>query len=506
MSKAEARRTLLPDELQQIHRSIDRHFDEYVAEIRRYLMQPGFSYTGEGMRESADLTLRLVKEVCPQAEEIHGDRQISEVTEHGETTISVPGFPIIYGRRESNRTNTKTLIVYYLYDVVQVEDAQDWVFPPFEARIAKAEEIFLPQALGDVIVARAAVNHKGPGAAFLLTLKSILEVTGDVPVNLIFCIEGEEEIGSSSFTSFVKKNMEKFRDANGAYVPSMGRGLPLGSVPPKLILDRGYKGMICGELVAESGDWGGTRDHRRLGAADIAWVDPPLPRLVAAVNSIIDRDGNVLIDDFLENYQPPNAEEDKELERIKASFNEERTKGLYNISRFKNNLPGKELVTKWVFDPALNIDGFVSGHTGPLVNTMLPMRAVAKFDFRIVPNMTTREVVSKLRKHLDKRGFKDIVVRVFGRYEWSKSPADSDIFEAMRRAAKMHGIECDSQPIGFAGAPLSVFNREPLNLPICRSGVGHGARAHRANEYITIEGIRQFMKHEATFLYEYAKP
>jgi acetylornithine deacetylase/succinyl-diaminopimelate desuccinylase-like protein len=491
--------TVFPEPLRRIHDRITREFESSLAETRKYLRQPGLSYTGQGMKESAEMTLEYVRQVCPDAQLIFPKWDLREISAKGETITEKDGYPIIYGRLNSKQPNAKTLLFYYLYDYIQVEDLEDWVRPPFDATIIDAEEISLPKELGKIILSRGSWNSRGPGIGFLLALKAMLKETGDVPVNIIFCIEGEEEVGSMSLMKLLREHPEKFGDADALYIADMTQGMHVENSSGNLVVERGVKGILMAELVAEGGEMGGTLDGRRLWAGHSMLLDSPLPRLVAALSSMADRDGKILIDDFFENYRKPTPEVRAELDKASETFDEEGNKKALYAGRFKNGAKGKDLVADFLAAPMFNIDGITSGHTGPMVNTILPMRAVAKFDVRVVPDLTTEEVIWKIRKHLDNHGFPDIKLRVYGNYDWCRVPLDTDIMKAGLGAAKKHGVGYVSWPNSPGSLPSALFN-----LPSCSTGLGTGGNAHYSNEYITVDGLRDYMKYVATFLYEYA--
>src|ERR1700730_1981241 len=114
--------THFPNHLQRIHERITQEFEVSLEETRKYLRQPGLSYTGEGMKESANMTLDYVRQVCPNAEIIMPKWELRELSAKGETRSEKDGYAIIYGRLDSKQRNAKTLLFYYLYDFIHVED------------------------------------------------------------------------------------------------------------------------------------------------------------------------------------------------------------------------------------------------------------------------------------------------------------------------------------------------------------------------------------------------
>jgi len=157
------------------------------------------------------------------------------------------------------------------------------------------------------------------------------------------------------------------------------------------------------------------------------------------------------------------------------------------VKRFINDVHGKEALLKHLYSPTLNIDGIWSGYIGPGTKTVLPYKITAKVDVRLVPNMTVEEVIPKIRKHLDKQGFKEIkIVELEEGYGWAKTSISEPAAQAILKTYREFGYEPEIWPHTAGSAPFCMFNREPLNLPFVMGGLGHGARAHAPNEYIVV--------------------
>jgi acetylornithine deacetylase/succinyl-diaminopimelate desuccinylase-like protein len=461
---------------------IDKHFDECVAEIQRFLRQPGFSHTGEGIRETAEMARRYL--------EMLGTEDA--------TLVETDGNPVVFGLLRSRRPQAKTLIIYSLYDEVPVVPA-DWTVPPLEARIVDAQVIGAPAHLGRVICARAAANQRGPMLATVLTLKAMREAIGDLPINVIWVWEGEEEIGCPHLPQFIDRKRQDLMAADALWMPSMEqdeRGV--------MTIHRGYRGTVKIELEIKSGDWGGTLSGKDLWSANLPLVDAPMWRLVRILHSLVDDQDHLTLDGLEVLLRPLDAEERQELEILRRRFDEAEMKEVLGIARFKGGRPGRDLVEDYLMKPMVNVVGIVGGYTGPRVFTTLPMRVVAKLDFRFTPEVTAADVPRLLRAHLDRRGYREAEIRVLGGYEYSRTPASDPIYQAAFRACRHHGCEYVVWPTHPAVAPFGMFNRPPLSKPAIFVGMGHGARAHQADEYITVEGIRDFMKYTVSFLHEWA--
>jgi acetylornithine deacetylase/succinyl-diaminopimelate desuccinylase-like protein len=135
----------------------------------------------------------------------------------------------------------------------------------------------------------------------------------------------------------------------------------------------------------------------------------------------------------------------------------------------------------------VNIEGLVAGYTGPGGKTILPGRAVAKLDLRLVPNQTRDEAVRKLRAHLDKRGFNDVASNISGGYDPTETAEDSRLIQAELATYRKAGVSASLNPRLAGSWPGAVFTAPPLSLPAGHFGLGHGAGAHAPDEYYVVE-------------------
>jgi len=460
--------------LKKIHQHIAEHFQNHLKKVQDYVRQPSISADGTGIKETAEMTKGFIEEMGGSAKVVPTD-----------------GWPVVYG--ELFAEAEKTLLIYGMYDVQPVEEEKGmWIVPPFGGKIVDMKP------LGKCLVNRGATNTKAPLRAFFNACQSILKVEGKLPVNLIFVIEGEEELGSVHLPQFVRKYEKKLARADAVYFPSPSQD-PKG----KVIMELGVKGIIYLDLVCKGGEWGGPTT-RGIHSGNAAWVDSPVWRLFWALTSMKTPDGKIVIKDFYENVSPPSPEEEQLLRKLKKTFDEETIREELDVLRFSEGLDGIELLKRYLYSPIINVDGIVAGYVGPGTKTVLPHLAKAKVDIRLVPYMRTDEILEKFKNHLKKHGFGDIEVEVHDCYPWSQVSVKEEVVQAMTRTYRRHGFEPEIWPRIGGSAPFYLFNQPPLNLPYIMGGLGHGSRAHSPNEYITVEGIRDNEKSIATFLYEYA--
>jgi acetylornithine deacetylase/succinyl-diaminopimelate desuccinylase-like protein len=374
--------------------------------------------------------------------------------------------------------------IYFMYDVKQFVPSE-WSSPPLDAAILDKPDF------GKIIMGRGAVNQKGPESAFLAALHAMRKAGKKPPVNLVLVAEGEEEIGSPHFQQIVSK--PKVRKAlskcAGVIIPSAAQD-PSGSVTINL----GAKGIIELELVASGAKWGRgpAKDvHSSLKAS----VDSPVWRLVEALQTLVSPDGNrVAIDGWYDNVRPLTAREKELIAQTAAAESEAEAKKALGVQHWIDDLDWRSAMERLVSQPTVNIEGLVAGYTGPGGKTVLPSRAVAKLDMRLVPNMTRKEAETKLRAYLDKNGFPDVEANVTGGYDPNETAEDNIVIRAQQAVMSRAGIPFTLFPRSAGSWPGFVFTNAPLRLGAGQFGLGFGTGAHAPDEFFVIESSRPAVK------------
>jgi len=459
-------KAVLRKTVQAIHEDIDRMFPDHLDRCRAFLRQRSISATGDGIHNTAEWVRRFIQE-------LGGD-----VSFHGD-----PSFPIVFGRLDNGFP--RTLIVYGMYDVQPAEEP-NWVSPPFAAEIRD-----LP-GLGECVIARGAVNSKGALCGMFNALRTIKE-KDQIPVNLIFTVEGEEEIGSPNFESFIRSYQEEVK-ADGVVDFDFSQ-----DTRGRVSMHLGLKGIVYLDLICRGGRKGGPTDDSVHGSVS-AWISSPVWRLIRALGSLTDEKENIKIPGFYDNVVPPGKQDIRLLRKLEKTFNEKAFLREMKSLCFKYDRHGLSLLKRGLYSPIINIDGFQAGYDGAGTKTILPRKATAKIDIRFGPRMEPEEVVEKLERYLQDQGFDDIQVRVRDNYTWSKTDFMESVVQKMLRVYRSHGIEPQVWPIATWAAPYFVFSRI-LGLPVVSGGLGHGGKQHVANEYMTVKGLRDFEKFVVTFLY-----
>ena len=267
----------------------------------------------------------------------------------------------------------------------------------------------------------------------------------------------------------------------GIFMPSAGQNAD-GGVSVSL----GAKGVVELELVSSGEKWG--RGPRKdVHSSNRARLDSPAFHLVQALATLVNADGDPAIDGFAEKARPVSAAEKALLDTAAARLNEGTAKRLLSADRWAHDLHFRATLERLVSVPTVNIEGLVAGHTGPGGKTVLPTRAVAKLDLRLVPDMTYEGAIAAVKAHLAKRGFGDIEVNPSGGYDPTSTSADAVVIRAQMTVYQRAGLDPYLWPRNAGSYPGCIFTGEPLKLPSAHFGLGHGSGAHAPDEYFVIE-------------------
>src|SRR5947209_4040282 len=469
--------------MRSIQSEIEKRHDESVGRLQEWVKHPALAAEDRAMDEGCDLMMRLARDAGFQKA----------------TRIDTDGHPAVFATLDAGAK--KTMAIYFMYDVKQADPAE-WSSPPFEAAIVDKP------GFGKVLVGRGAVNQKGPQAAFLAALHAIRGAGKTLPVNLVLVAEGEEEIGSPHIPQLVRRPevLDALKKCVGIFMPSATQDLD-GIVTVNL----GSKGVIELELVSDGAKWG------RGPAKDIhsslkAMIDSPAWHLIHALNTLVSADGNTIA---IENYPQPrpiSPEEKEMIANVSKIRSEANAKKQFSTQHWIDDLPWEQANERLESQPTANIEGLVGGYTGQGGKTVLPHRAVAKMDFRLVPDMKAADALAAIKGHLAKHGFADIEVNMTGGYDPTSTSKDSELIKAQIATYKQFGIDSLLWPRNAGSYPGYVFTGQPVNLPAGHFGLGHGSGAHAPDEYYVIESanpkIQSFdgaVMSFVEYLYELAK-
>jgi acetylornithine deacetylase/succinyl-diaminopimelate desuccinylase-like protein len=216
-------------------------------------------------------------------------------------------------------------------------------------------------------------------------------------------------------------------------------------------------------------------------------VDSPAWHLVKALDTLVSADGNTITIDDYPKPRPISAEEKAMIANAAQRRSEAKWKTQLGVQHWIDDLAWQQAYERLESQPTVNIEGLVGGYTGPGGKTILPHRAVAKIDMRLVPDMKAADAAAALKAHLAKRGFGDIEVNVTGGYDPTSTPASAPLIQSQVAVLKRDGIDPVLWPRNAGSYPGYVFTSEPLKLAAAHFGLGHGSGAHAPDEYYVIE-------------------
>jgi acetylornithine deacetylase/succinyl-diaminopimelate desuccinylase-like protein len=327
-------------------------------------------------------------------------------------------------------------------------------------------------------------------------------------VNLVLVAEGEEEIGSPHFKQIVDRPeiSAALKKSVGVFMPNAAQG-----VDGDVTLTFGAKGVVECELISTGEKWG--RGPRKdIHSSNKARLDSPAWHLVQALNTLVNADGTPAVDNFATKARPISAAEKKMVADAAKRMNEATVKKQMGVDRWIKDVDFEQSLELLMSQPTVNIEGLVGGYTGPGGKTVLPHKAVAKIDMRLVPDMTFAEASAALKAHLAQRGFGDIEVNVSGGYDPNSTPYDAKLIAAQKAVYRKHGIDPILLPRNAGSWPGYVFTNPPLSLAAGHFGLGHGSGAHAPDEYYVVEsanpkvqGIDGGVKSYVEYLYEVAR-
>jgi len=462
---------------------IARQHEATVKALQDWIALPSIAAEDRGYPEGPEYMARLAREAGFQHVEI----------------IPTAGKPGVFATLDSGAE--KWLGLYFMYDVKQF-DPSEWSSPPLEARLVDRPGV------GKVMVGRGATNTKGPQTAALAALHAFRAAGTKPPVNLVLVCEGEEEIGSPNFHEIVFKP-----GVEAALKKCVGIIIPLGSqsLDGSVEVNLGAKGIVELELVSTGEKWG-RGPKRDVHSSLEAQLDSPVWHLVQALNTLVGPDGHTpVVEGFFDKVRPLTPAQQQILEASVPRRNEAATKRALGVERWYKDESWHDSLVRLASQPTINIEGLVAGYTGPGGKTILPHRAVAKIDMRLVPDMTAKGTFELLRAHLAKHGFGDIEVNMSGGYDPTETDPDSELIKGMLAAYRRSGIDPLLWPRLAGSWPGVTFTGPPLRLAAGMFGLGHGDGAHAPDEFWLIEsanpkvaGMDGAVKSYVDFFYAFA--
>src|SRR3984885_9214178 len=464
-------------DLTAVRAAIEKQRPQAIKRLQSWIALPSIAAENRNMKEGCQMMIDLLKEAGFQSAAM----------------MSTDGQPGVFATL--NAGAPRTVGMYFMYDVKQF-DPSEWSSPPLTAAIVDKAPF------GKVMIGRGATNQKGPEATFLAALHALKAAGRKPPVNIVLVAEGEEEIASPHFAQVVHQPevLKALSKCHEVFMPFASQS-PQGSVQIAL----GAKGMIEVELVCSTEKWGrGSRDD--IHSSYKAELDSAVWRMVKALSTLVSEDGNdPAIDGWFENVKPLTDRQKEIIAQKVATTNEADVKKLLGVQHWVRDLSYRDALERLASQPTVNIEGMFAGYTGPGGKTILPSKATAKLDLRLVPDQTAADCVAKLQAHLAKRGYGDIEVKVTGGYDPTQTDENSSLIKASTAVYKQLGMPVSLSPRLAGSWPGYIFTGAPVSLPAGHFGTGHGSRAHAPDEYYVIESSNPAVQGMADATLSYVK-
>jgi acetylornithine deacetylase/succinyl-diaminopimelate desuccinylase-like protein len=443
--------------LETVLRAAEAHFEDHVARLQRFIRQPSVSAEARGNDEMAAML----------AEEIRG---------FGGTAAVVPGvdFPIVHGEIDSGAR--RTVLIHSMYDTTPATEP-GWVANPFDAKRMDFENY------GECIVARGAEDTKGPVSAVFAMIDSHRRAGIPLPVNLILLFEASE-LGSASLPPFVRKHRDALRKADVAYWPwhtqrQDGTG----------VIWLGCKGIVTLKLRVRGGDWGGPV-RAEIHGLHSTWIANPIHRLIAALASMRSPgDRDVAIEGFYGAGDAVTPQDEALMNRLLARLDPKIILNEIGALRFKyDNF--RDALRAHLFQSEFNVSGIAAGHViegGHKV--VIPSEAVASIDLRPLDGMTVDQVLTGMRRHLDRNGFQEVQIELGSGYVGGRMPSTHWAVQELIGAYRDVGLDPEIWPRTAAAIAVGLFKQE-LGIPWIATCPGHAGRKHSANEFVQLSSYR----------------
>jgi len=442
---------------------IQRNLQTSLGDLSRLCAQPSIAAQNIGMMECAELTAELLR---GRGFEVQ--------------VMPTKGSPVVYAERKGRVD--RTLLFYNHYDVQPPEPLELWDSPPFEPTLRDGK-----------MFARGVSDDKGHIICRLAAIDAFMMSEGDLPCNVKFLVEGEEEIGSTHLPEFIRDNLDLL--AADACLWEFG-GVDHEGTPEQVA---GLRGICYVELNVRSASLDA---HSGLGGSifpNAAW------RLIWALNSLKEPDEHIRLPGFYDRVLPP-SKRDLELMALFPDKAEE-YRNTYDLSGFLKDIEGGiDLLREGIFSPTCTICGLTSGYQGPGSKTILPAMASAKVDFRLVPDQDPEEVVLQLQNHLYDEGFHDVEVT----YLAGENPARTDLDDpflhlVVETAEDVYGVPQKILPMSPGSGPNHPFIHD-LKIPVATAGISYPkANIHAPNENIVIDNFISGVQHTVRIMTEFSR-
>ena len=446
-----------------VDKYLESNLPASLEELKKLCAQPSIAAQNMGMIETALMVKGMLKARGFEVE-----------------LYDTEGFPVVIAQRQG--TSENTLLIYNHYDVQPAEPFELWTSPPFE-----------PEEREGKVYGRGISDDKGHFVSRLFAIDALLDVYGDLPCNIKFILEGEEEIGSIHLPDFIESHQDLL--AADACIWEFG-GVDHRDIPMQYL---GLRGICYVELSVQTA---AMDVHSGLGGSifpNAAW------RLNWALSTLKDQQEHIRLPGFYDPVLPPTKLDIQMLADLPPVSEEYRSR--YGVEKFLKEYQSEtELRVASVFEPTCTICGLTSGYQGPGSKTVLPAKASAKVDFRLVPDQTPKEVLKQLREHLDREGFPDVEIEDLGGGPPARTDPDHPFVKlVVDTSAEAFGEPMQLVPMVGGSGPNHAFVHT-LKLPVVTTGSGHpGSNSHAPDENIRIDLYLKGAKHISRIIHAFGQ-
>lgn len=443
------------------------HRSDHLEELKAFLRIPSVSSLTEHKED-----VRKAAEWLRSAMEKAG-LENAEVFE-------TDGHPVVYADW-LHAEGKPTVLVYGHYDVQPVDPLNLWETPPFD-----------PHVRDNKLYARGASDDKGQTFMHVKAVEALLALNGELPVNIKFIVEGEEEIGSPTLPKYVAENQEQLK-ADVIVISDTGM-----QGPGRPAVCYGLRGL-AGIQIDVKGPKGDLHSGLYGGA-----VQNPLHAVVEILQSFRDKEGVIQVEGFYDDVLEVSDEERAEFAALEFDLeNEKQELGITEDFGEK----GYSFVERTWIRPTLEINGITGGFSGEGIKTVLPAEASAKITCRLVPNQDPDDIVKKLRAHVEanKPAGVKVTISDFDKGQPFLTPYDHPAIQAAGRSyEKIYNVKTAFTRMGGSVPIVAVFD-QVLGLPVVLMGFGLASENfHAPNEHFHLENFDKGLRVISDYLFEAA--
>jgi len=454
--------------LKKITEYIDKNKNNYINELKDFLKIPSIS-TDPNYKNEVNNCAEFVKDKLVKA----GLKKVK--------VIKTKGHPLVYGEWLKAKEKP-TVLIYGHYDVQPVDPIELWDTPPFE-----------PTVKDNKIFARGATDDKGQVFMHIKSVEAYLKTLGELPLNVKFIIEGEEEIGSRNLEIFISEN-KKLLKCDTVLISDTALydvGTPT--------ITYGLRGLSYLEVEV-------TGPNRDLHSGSFGGgVANPINVLAEMINKLMDKNGRITIPTFYDDVLKLTKKERDNFKRLK--FSDKKFAKELGVAELRGEKGYTTLERLWA-RPTLDCNGIIGGFTEDGAKTVLPSKVKAKISMRLVPNQDPKKIAKAFTKYIKEIAPKSVKVKVSNLH--GANPAltsldDKSTIAASKAMEKAFGRKIVYMREGGSVPIVPVFAKK-LNTTVVLMGMGlNTENLHSPNEHFSLDHFQLGIKSSAYFMNEFAK-